>query len=339
MSSRDEMRRIAAGSAQGMRPGWFEWLRRLITATPITGKRCLVVGCGARRRCRGARLGRLRRHRLRSLGGGHRGRAAAFPAVRRRLRRRRRAAAAAVVDRGLRPGLRRSRSGVPPDRSRRPRDPGRPPPAARSSCAAREPRSDRRAALDADARGAGRCSRTPASAPTRGVCSRTVRRSCAAFRAFFERLECDRATHRLAAARRGVAAAPVPAQAPGPAAAVAPLQAWVDAFNSRDPRRIAGSTPPDAVFWGTTAKAIATTHGVALGLLQGRRAAAGDAGRDRVTAARVYGDLVVAGGAYTFSDVKDGVATNVRPARFTFVFRRSGDRWLIVEHHSSRVPE
>ena len=54
---------------------------------------------------------------------------------------------------------------------------------------------------------------------------------------------------------------------------------------------------------------------------------------------RVYGDIAIVSGAYTFSDVRDGVATNVRPARFTFVFRRDGDRWLIVDHHSSRVPE
>ena len=54
---------------------------------------------------------------------------------------------------------------------------------------------------------------------------------------------------------------------------------------------------------------------------------------------RVYGDTAIVSGAYTFSDVRDGVAGNIRPTRFTFVFRRDGDRWLIVDHHSSRVPE
>jgi hypothetical protein len=30
---------------------------------------------------------------------------------------------------------------------------------------------------------------------------------------------------------------------------------------------------------------------------------------------------------------------NVRPARYTLVFQKIGDAWLIIGHHSSRVPE
>ena len=136
-----------------------------------------------------------------------------------------------------------------------------------------------------------------------------------------------------------VAVASMAPQVPARPAPFAPLQAWVDAFNSRDPQRITGQYADDAIFWGTTAKAIATTH-------EGLWAYFKDAAQrpdTRVTIdsvqLREYGDLVIAGGAYTFADVKDGVASNVRPARFTFVFRREGDRWRIVEHHSSRVPE
>jgi uncharacterized protein (TIGR02246 family) len=117
------------------------------------------------------------------------------------------------------------------------------------------------------------------------------------------------------------------------------LQAWVEAFNSRDPMRIVALYAPDAVFWGTTAKTIATTPESVWAYFK-------DAGQrpwTRVTIdaqyERVYNDTAIVSGAYTFSDVRDGVAANVRPARFTFVFRRDGSRWLIVDHHSSRVPE
>ena len=139
-----------------------------------------------------------------------------------------------------------------------------------------------------------------------------------------------------------LAIAPVRAQ-PAPSAdtagVTAATAAWVEAFNSRDPKRIVASYAPDAVFWGTTAKAIATTPDAIWAYFK-------DAGQRPLTRVaieaqhpRVYGPIAIVSGSYTFSDVRDGVASNVRPARFTFVFRRDGDRWRIVEHHSSRVPE
>jgi hypothetical protein len=122
----------------------------------------------------------------------------------------------------------------------------------------------------------------------------------------------------------------------GPSAA---LQAWVEAFNSRDPKRIVARYAPDAVFWGTTAKAIATTPAQIWDYFKdsGQRPAI------RVTIdstfERVIGNVAIVSGAYTFADVKDGASTNVRPSRYTLVFRRVGDTWLIIDHHSSRVPE
>jgi uncharacterized protein (TIGR02246 family) len=122
-------------------------------------------------------------------------------------------------------------------------------------------------------------------------------------------------------------------------AVVAATKAWADAFNTRDPKRIVALYAPDAAFWGTTAKTIATTPDAVWAYFK-------DAGLRPDTRVaideqhpRVYGTIAINSGAYTFSDVKDGVATNVRKARFTFAFRRDGDRWLIVDHHSSRLPE
>ena len=113
--------------------------------------------------------------------------------------------------------------------------------------------------------------------------------------------------------------------------------AWVEAFNSRDPARIAALYDPQAVLIGTTAKQPAA----------GRAAIAAyfaDAAKrpmDRVAlgehAARGYGDTAIDSGLYNFFQVEDGKAT-VTPARYTFVYRRRDGKWLIVEHHSSRVP-
>ena len=46
-------------------------------------------------------------------------------------------------------------------------------------------------------------------------------------------------------------------------------------------------------------------------------------------------DLVINSGVYTFT-FKDGATVQ---ARFTYVYRQSGGRWLITEHHSSAMPE
>jgi uncharacterized protein (TIGR02246 family) len=129
------------------------------------------------------------------------------------------------------------------------------------------------------------------------------------------------------------------AAAAQPATESAPLQAWVEAFNSRDPKRIVALYAPDAVLWGTTATTLARTPDEIWAYFKN------SAQRPNLRVAvqqqhvRAVGGLIVSSGAYTFADVEGESWTNVRRARFTFVFRRDGDRWLIVEHHSSRVPE
>jgi uncharacterized protein (TIGR02246 family) len=140
----------------------------------------------------------------------------------------------------------------------------------------------------------------------------------------------------------GVAAqaAPAPpASTPVASTPAAALQAWVEAFNSRDPKRIVALYSPAAVFWGTTAKTIATTPEQVWDYFKD----AGQRPATRVTIdsnhPRVSGDIGVISGAYTFADVRDGVSSNLRKARYTMVFQRVGGRWLIIDHHSSRVPE
>jgi uncharacterized protein (TIGR02246 family) len=53
---------------------------------------------------------------------------------------------------------------------------------------------------------------------------------------------------------------------------------------------------------------------------------------------RIFGPVAINSGIYTFTLTKHGKPSQVQ-ARYTFVYRRDGDRWLIVEHHSSAMPE
>lgn len=50
---------------------------------------------------------------------------------------------------------------------------------------------------------------------------------------------------------------------------------------------------------------------------------------------RTFGDVAINSGVYTFT-FKDGSAVQ---GRFTFVYRWNGQRWKIVEDHSSQMPE
>ncbi|MFT7372152.1 MAG: hypothetical protein ACI9T9_000834 [Oleiphilaceae bacterium] len=50
---------------------------------------------------------------------------------------------------------------------------------------------------------------------------------------------------------------------------------------------------------------------------------------------RQYGEIAFNSGVYTFS-FGDGSAVQ---ARFTYVYRWNGSRWMIIEHHSSQMPE
>jgi hypothetical protein len=94
----------------------------------------------------------------------------------------------------------------------------------------------------------------------------------------------------------------------------------------------------DAVLWGTTAKTVAATPATIAEYFKD----AAKRPNARVTFGeqhiRVYGDVAVSTGYYTFSDVRDGQAVS-RPARFTMVFRNRDGQWRIVGHHSSEVPK
>ena len=106
---------------------------------------------------------------------------------------------------------------------------------------------------------------------------------------------------------------------------------------SRDSARIRAMYDSDAVLWGTSAKTVAPNPPAIAEYFKDaekRPNARVAFGEQHI---RVYGDVAVNTGYYTFSDVRDGQQVSV-PARFTMVFRNRDGKWLIVGHHSSRVP-
>jgi hypothetical protein len=52
---------------------------------------------------------------------------------------------------------------------------------------------------------------------------------------------------------------------------------------------------------------------------------------------RVFGNMASNSGRYTLSYTQEGEQIAI-PARFTFLYVLKGDKWVIVDQHSSRVP-
>ena len=118
----------------------------------------------------------------------------------------------------------------------------------------------------------------------------------------------------------------------------AATQAWPLALGQDDPEKVLLLYADDAVLWGTLSPTVRSDRGAvrdyfvtAFKVLPGLNVAFGD------QLIRVYGNTAVNTGYYTFSYVKDGQSKSL-PARYSFVFVNNGDRWLIVDHHSSAMP-
>lgn len=54
---------------------------------------------------------------------------------------------------------------------------------------------------------------------------------------------------------------------------------------------------------------------------------------------RVYDNVAINSGLYTFSYTDHHGKTKAIPARFTFVYIKQNNQWLIIKHHSSKLPE
>jgi uncharacterized protein (TIGR02246 family) len=118
-------------------------------------------------------------------------------------------------------------------------------------------------------------------------------------------------------------------------------QAWIDAMGSHDQARVLALYEPEAVLWGTTSSAIRDNPSSIREYFDFLPTAPpyykGVLGEQRI---RVYGDMAINTGTYTFiGPALDAAGKPVsRPARFSFTYRNRDGRWLIVDHHSSAVP-
>jgi uncharacterized protein (TIGR02246 family) len=114
--------------------------------------------------------------------------------------------------------------------------------------------------------------------------------------------------------------------------------AWGRALGEDDPAKVLPFYSDDAVLWGTVSPTVRSDRAAlrdyfvtAFKVLPGLKVTFGD------QLIRVYGNAAVNTGYYTFSYFKDG-ETKSLPARYSFTYVKNGERWLIVDHHSSAMP-
>lgn len=139
----------------------------------------------------------------------------------------------------------------------------------------------------------------------------------------------------------GCAVAP-PATATSAAAsrdAVAAAEAkWTAIFVDDNPDAILALYDDEGILWGTLSPTILVGKPAVRGYFErAYKALPGHKVTFGEQQIRVYGDTAINSGYYTFSYVRDG-ETRTIPARYSFVYKKRGNDWMIVDHHSSAMP-
>lgn len=113
---------------------------------------------------------------------------------------------------------------------------------------------------------------------------------------------------------------------------------WGELFLNDNPDVIVALYDKEAVLWGTLSPKVRNNPDLireyfvaAYKALPGHKVSFGE------QLIRVYGDTAINTGYYTVSFVKDGETKDI-PARYSFTYVKRGDKWMIVDHHSSAMP-
>lgn len=112
------------------------------------------------------------------------------------------------------------------------------------------------------------------------------------------------------------------------------FEQWNSALQTGDPKQVAALYATDAILLPTVSNQVRHNHAEIEDYFV-QFLAKGPKGVIDESNVRIFGDLSINSGVYTFS-FNDGASVQ---ARYTFVYRWDGQRWLIVEHHSSAMPE
>jgi len=109
---------------------------------------------------------------------------------------------------------------------------------------------------------------------------------------------------------------------------------WNNALQTGNPKNVAALYEANAILLPTVSNKVRHNHPEIEDYFV-HFLAKGPQGKIDEANVRTFGELAINSGVYTFT-FADGAVVQ---ARYTFVYRWNGQRWLIVEHHSSAMPE
>lgn len=117
----------------------------------------------------------------------------------------------------------------------------------------------------------------------------------------------------------------------------AALAEWVTAVESGDAERVVALYDNNAIFFSTFAVKPMKTQEARLEYY--KKAVAEPNVKIDVLESHphVYGNVAVNSGLYTFHYTQDGEPMTI-PARFSFTYILRDGKWVIIDHHSSKVP-
>jgi uncharacterized protein (TIGR02246 family) len=109
---------------------------------------------------------------------------------------------------------------------------------------------------------------------------------------------------------------------------------WNNALQTGDPKNVVALYETNGILLPTVSNKVRHNHEEIEDYFV-HFLAKGPSGKIDEANIRIYGQVAINSGVYTFT-FNDGAVVS---ARYTFVYRWNGQDWKIIEHHSSAMPE
>lgn len=123
----------------------------------------------------------------------------------------------------------------------------------------------------------------------------------------------------------------------------ATTQKWIDTVTSGKPNvvdEVVALYSPDALLWATVSKQKRDSSQELRDYFEFFAKLPELKAEGYKPVIRVYNNVAINSGYYTFTYKGEGNKKKAVPARYTFVYVKGNDgKWMIVEHHSSAIPK